>query len=69
MKIKYVSLGIILVLSIFLASCNTQQRLLHLTKMKLKPPKQEEVEAIKNLHNPLSIGGFCKKDWWGICRG
>ena len=65
MKLKYISLGIILLLSIFLAAVTLNNKLLHLIKMKTT---QQEVEDIKNLHNSLSVGRFCKKDWWRTCR-
>ena len=61
MKIKYISLGFILVLSIFLASCNTQQQTSTSNENEPETAQQEEVETLKIYTTLYPLEDFAKK--------
>jgi len=59
MKVNFISLGIILVLSIFLASCNTQQQTS--TPNQNETTQQEKVETLKIYTTLYPLEDFAKK--------
>ena len=59
MKVNFISLGIILVLSIFLASCNTQQQTS--TPNQNETTQQEKVETLKIYTTLYPLEDFVKK--------
>ena len=61
MKIKYISLGFILVLSIFLASCNTQQKTSTSNENETETAQQEEVKPLKIYTTLYPLEDFAKK--------
>jgi zinc transport system substrate-binding protein len=61
MKLKYISLGFILVLSIFLAACNTQQQASTSIENGTKTAQQEEVETLKIYTTLYPLEDFAKK--------
>ena len=61
MKTKYLSLGFILVLSIFLASCNTQQKSSAPNENETKITQQEEVKLLKIYTTLYPLEDFAKK--------
>ena len=61
MKLKCISLGFILVLSIFLASCNTQQQTSTSNGNETENAQQEKVETLKIYTTLYPLEDFAKK--------
>ena len=61
MKLKYISLGFILVLSIFLASCNTQQKTSTSNENETEIPNKKKVRPLKIYTTLYPLEDFANK--------